>query len=73
MLRNAFYAATKRKAVATLSMLLKGFSQFVEQPRVFSGDDRLRGEVLYQRYLLVGEWLNLVALSARAAIANGHR
>ena len=33
----------------------------VEQPRVLHRDHRLRGEILQQRDLLVGEWPNLLA------------
>ena len=36
-------------------LLLQRFAQFAEQPRVLDGDDRLGGEVLHQRDLLVGE------------------
>ena len=36
--------------------------QLVEQPRVFDGDDRLTGEVLDQRNLLVTEWVHFLAV-----------
>ena len=36
-------------------LLLQGFAQFAEQPRVLDGDDGLGGEVLDQLDLLVGE------------------
>ena len=39
-----------------------GFAQLVEQPRVLDGDHRLRGEVLHQLDLLVGERLHLLAI-----------
>ena len=38
------------------------FAQLVEQPRVLDGDDGLRGEVLHQLDLLVGERANLLAV-----------
>ena len=38
------------------------FTQLVEQPRVLDGDHRLRGEVLHQLDLLVGERPHLVAV-----------
>ena len=31
------------------------FAQLVQQPRILDGDDRLGGEILQQRNLLVGE------------------
>src|SRR6516165_8362933 len=43
-------------------LLLQGFPQFVEQPRVLDGNDGLRGEVLDQLDLFVGEGLNLCAV-----------
>jgi len=36
-------------------------AQFAEQPRVLHGNHRLRGEVLQERNLLLGERLNLRA------------
>ena len=36
-------------------LLLQGFAQLVEQPRVLDGDDGLGGESSYQFDLLVGE------------------
>jgi hypothetical protein len=43
-------------------LLLKGFAQFVEQPRVLDCDDCLGGEVLHQGDLLIGEWANFSAV-----------
>ena len=37
-------------------------AQFVEQPRVLDGDDGLRGEVLDEFDLLVGEGTNFLAI-----------
>ncbi len=39
-------------------------AQFTEQPRVLDGDDGLRGEVLHQFDLLVGERLHLLPKDA---------
>jgi hypothetical protein len=36
-------------------LLLQRFTQLAEQPRVLNGDNRLRGKVLNQFDLLVGE------------------
>ncbi len=36
-------------------LLLQGYAQLVQQPRVFDCDDGLGGEILYQIYLLVSE------------------
>src|SRR5262249_56487081 len=40
------------------------FAKFVEQARVLDGDDGLRGEVLDQLDLFVGEGPNLLAINA---------
>ena len=48
-------------------LLLQRLPQFVEQPRVLDGDDRLRGEVLQQFDLLVGERPHLLAVDAEHA------
>jgi hypothetical protein len=40
---------------------LSCFTEFVEQPRVLSGDNCLRSEIRYQRYLLLGECTNFLA------------
>ena len=54
---------------ARRGLLLEGFgkivgslAQFVEQPRVLDGDDGLRGEVLHQIDLLVGERPHLLPI-----------
>ena len=39
----------------------RDFAQLVEQPRILDGDDGLRGEILDQFDLLVGEWQHLLA------------
>ena len=44
--------------------IVGALAQFVEQPRVLDGDDGLRGEVLHQRDLLVGERPHLLAVDA---------
>ena len=43
-------------------LLLQRFAQLAEQPRVLDRDHRLRGEILDQFDLLVGEWLNLLPI-----------
>ncbi len=45
-----------------LGEIVGALAQLVEQPRVLDGDDGLRGEVLHQLDLLVGEGLNLLAV-----------
>ena len=52
-------AADDLKHVRSGRLLLQGFAQFVEQPRVLDGDDSLDREVLDQRDLLVGEGQHL--------------
>jgi hypothetical protein len=57
-----------------LRYLIGALMQFVDQPRVLHRNDRLRGEILQQRDLLVGEGVNLEASSVdhadqRAAFA----
>ena len=48
-------------------LLLERFAQLAEQPRVLDGDHRLRGEVLDQLDLLVGERPNLLPVNDDAA------
>ena len=43
-------------------LLLQRLPQLIEQPRVLDGDDGLRGEVLDQLDLLVGERPHLLAV-----------
>ena len=52
--------STSEVAVCCSSDLVA--AQLVEQPRVLDGDDRLRGEVLHQLDLLVGERPHLLAV-----------
>ena len=60
-------AADDLEHVGGGSLLLQGFTEFVEQTRVLDGDDRLRGEVLDQLDLLVGERADLLAEDADRA------
>src|SRR5262245_50107156 len=46
------------------SLLLKGFTQLVEQSRVLDGDDGLGGKILYQVDLLIREGENFLAINA---------
>src|SRR3974390_1367749 len=60
---------TRRRAdylqhVSRGSLLLERFSQFVEQSRIFNGDDGLAGKILYQFNLFVGEWAHFLAIYA---------
>src|SRR6516164_9809703 len=55
-------AADHLEHVGGGGLLLQRFAQLVEQPRVLDGDDRLRGEVLQQFDLLVGERAHLLAI-----------
>ena len=43
-------------------LLLQQLAQFVEQPRILDGDDGLRGEILHQFDLLVGERAHLLTV-----------
>ena len=45
-----------------LGEIVGALAQFVEQPRVLDGDDGLRGEVLHQLDLLVGERTHFLAV-----------
>src|SRR5688572_17590327 len=47
--------------LARRSLLLQRFGEFLKQPDVLDGDDRLVGEGFEQRYLLVGEGAHLSA------------
>ena len=42
--------------------IVGALTQFVKQPRVLDGDDGLRGEVLHQLDLLVGERTDFLAI-----------
>ena len=53
-----------------LGQIVGALAQFVEQPRVFDGDDGLRGEVLDQLDLLIGERADLLAVDHDAADRN---
>ena len=53
--------STSDVAVCCSSDCDRLLAQFVEQPRVLDGDDRLGGEVLDQFDLLVGERANFLA------------
>jgi hypothetical protein len=48
-------AADDLEHISGGGLLLKGFAQLAEQPRIFNSDDSLRGEVFDQLNLLVGE------------------
>src|SRR5262249_8508845 len=45
-------------------LLVERFAQFVQQPRVLDGDDRLGGEVRYKRDLLFSKWCHLLAINS---------
>src|SRR5215472_9444746 len=45
-------------------LLLQRFSQLVQQPGIFDSDNRLRGEVLHQLNLLVGERADLLTVDS---------
>src|SRR5262249_55825928 len=57
-------AADHLEHVGGGGLLLQGFAQLVEQPRVLDGDDGLAGEVLDERDLLVVERANLLTKDA---------
>ena len=50
-----------------LGEIVGALAQLVEQPRVLDGDDGLRGEVLHQLDLLVGERADLLAVDGDGA------
>src|SRR4029077_1413618 len=50
-----------------LAQVVGPLAQFVEQPRVLNGDDRLSGEVLDQLDLLLGKGTNLLAVDGESA------
>ena len=54
-------AADDFEHVAGCGLLLKGFTQLVEQPRVLDGDDGLVGESLQELHLLIRERPGFVA------------
>ena len=50
-----------------LGEIVGALAQLVEQPRVLDGDDGLRGEVLHQLDLLVGERPDFLAVDGDSA------
>ena len=57
-------AADDLEHVGGGGLLLQRFAQLVEQPGVLDGDDGLRGEILHQRDLLIGERPHLLAVDS---------
>src|SRR6476469_8179043 len=57
-------ATNDLKHVGGGGLLLQRFAQLVEQARILDGDDGLRGEVLNQLDLLIGERPKLLAEDA---------
>ena len=55
------------KTAVQFAHLLGALAQFVQQPRIFHCNDRLRGEVFQQSNLFVGEGLNFRASSGNVA------
>src|SRR5262249_48983366 len=49
------------------SLLLKRFTQFIEQARVLDGDDSLRREIFYQFNLFLCEWKHLLTVDGDRA------
>src|ERR1700749_2930914 len=47
--------------------IVRALAQLAEQPRVFDRDDRLRREILQQRYLLLRERPHLLAINREDA------
>src|SRR5262249_49325247 len=60
-------AADDLEHVGGGGLLLQRFAQLVEQPRILDGDHRLRGEILHQCDLLVGERANLLTVDGDRA------
>ena len=50
-----------------LGEIVSALTQFVEQPRVLDGDDRLRGEVRQKLDLLFGEGTDFLAINGDGA------
>src|SRR6516162_8079634 len=50
------------KAAVQLRHLVCALPQFAKEPRILHCNGGLRGEVLQQRDLLVGEWADLLAI-----------
>ena len=60
-LQRAGRRADDAQHVGRRGLLIERFPQFAEQSRVFDGDHGLRGEVLDEIDLLVGEWPDFMA------------
>src|SRR5262245_18695765 len=61
-LKVAWRAGDDLEHVGGGGLLLQRFAQLIEQSRIFNRDNRLRGEILNQCDLLIGEWLHLLAI-----------
>ena len=61
-LQVARRAADRLEHVGSGSLLLQGFTQLVQQPRVVDGDHRLVGEIADKLDLLFGKRTNLLAI-----------
>src|SRR5262245_29636863 len=61
--------------VGSCGLLLQGFAQCMEQPRVLDGDDGLVSEACHQFHLSIGEGTHLIAIddeSANQSVAPDH-
>src|SRR5262249_21507370 len=64
---NAQYLRGRCLLLQRLAQVGGALAQLVEEPRVLDGDDGLRGEILHQRDLSVGERADLLAVNSKYA------
>src|SRR5215472_15784369 len=64
---DAQHLRRRRLLLQRFGELGRALAQFVEQPRVLDGDDRLSGEVLHQRDLFISKWAHLLTTDANTA------
>ena len=66
-MKSPSVAPTLGKVSSALAEVVSALTQFVQQPRIFNGDDGLSGEVVDQFDLLVGERPNPLSKNDESA------
>ena len=64
------YLAERAKFLDRAAKLVGALAQLAQQPRIFDGDNGLRGEIRDQRDLLIGEGTHFLAIDDNAPISS---
>ena len=62
------YLGGRSLLLQRLTQIVSALAQFVEQPRILDGDDRLSSEVGNDFNLLLAKWADFFAVDARTPI-----